>query len=60
MNAFLKPGKASLDAACEAIKTHHANLKRVWGIQTAEEVELTEDGETTLDQFVSRLVAHVA
>lgn len=59
VNAFLKPSKANLDDACKAMKAHHANLKRVWGIQTKAESELSETGETTLENFTSSLITHV-
>ena len=60
VNAFLKPAKAGLEAARDAMKAHHENLKRVWSIETKPEAELAEDGATTLDNFVSTLTAHVA
>ncbi|MDD5349240.1 MAG: type I-E CRISPR-associated protein Cas7/Cse4/CasC [Chthoniobacteraceae bacterium] len=61
INAFLKPTKkASLEEASKAMKEHYANLKRVWGIESQAEVELSETGATTLDQFDSTLTCHVA
>lgn len=61
INAFLKPAKkGSLEDAQNAMKEHYANLKRVWGIESQAEVELSETGTTTLDQFVSTLACHVA
>jgi CRISPR system Cascade subunit CasC len=59
VNAFLKPSKANLDDARYAMNTHHANLKRVWGLETKAESELSETGETTLTDFISSLTAHV-
>ncbi len=62
VNAFLNPPAkgANLETASAAMKEHHANLKRVWGIEAKAEAELTETGSTTLDQFVATLTAHVA
>jgi CRISPR system Cascade subunit CasC len=59
VNAFLKPSQANLADACNAIKAHHENLKRVWDIQTKAESELSETGETTLANFTSSMIAHV-
>jgi hypothetical protein len=41
------------------MKAHHENLKRVWGIETKVECELSETGETTLADFISSLTAYV-
>jgi CRISPR system Cascade subunit CasC len=59
INAFLKPAKANLDDACNAMKAHHENLKRVWDIQTSAESVLSETGKTTLSSFTSSMIAHV-
>jgi CRISPR system Cascade subunit CasC len=61
VNAFLKPPAkgANLEAARDAMKEHHANLKRVWGFHTEAEPALSETGTTTLDEFVATLTAYV-
>lgn len=59
VNAFLKPSKASLEAATVAMREHHANLKRVWGLQTQAESELSETGSTSFADFISTLTSHV-
>ncbi|MGI8435511.1 MAG: type I-E CRISPR-associated protein Cas7/Cse4/CasC [Chthoniobacterales bacterium] len=62
VNAFLTGERqhTKLENASQALRVHHQNLKRVWGFDTAAEAELTETGETTLDEFISQLTAHVA
>jgi CRISPR system Cascade subunit CasC len=58
-NAFLKPCKPEMDDAVRALIAHHSNLKRVWGITNLDEVTLSENGETTIEQFVHKLASHV-
>ena len=60
VNAFLEPTRAKLEQAATVMKAHHDNLKRVWGLQTQVEVELSETGSTSFDEFVSNLTSHVA
>jgi CRISPR system Cascade subunit CasC len=59
VNAFLKPSKANLEDARDAMKVHSENLKRVWNIETKAECELSETGKTTLPEFVSSLTNYV-
>lgn len=60
VNAFLQPTQARLEQAATALKDHHAKLKQVWGLTTRTEVELSEQGETSIATFVDSLCAHVA
>lgn len=59
VNAFLRPTKARLDEAADALKAHHAKLKQVWGLATRTEVELSEQGDTSLETFIDSLNTHV-
>ncbi|MCC7373379.1 MAG: type I-E CRISPR-associated protein Cas7/Cse4/CasC [Verrucomicrobiales bacterium] len=59
VNAFLRPSMAKLDDAVEALKQHHSKLKKVWGLATQTEIELSEQGDTSIETFINSLGAHV-
>ena len=66
VNAFLKPvigGGKSADLLGESraqLEKHHAKLKHVWGLAPTVEETLSEEGDTTFDEFAARLTAHVS
>ncbi|MGE3312454.1 MAG: type I-E CRISPR-associated protein Cas7/Cse4/CasC [Limisphaerales bacterium] len=59
VNAFLRPTKASLNEAIDSLKEHHGRLKKVWGLETRTEVELSEQGDKSLETFIADLTTHV-
>lgn len=65
VNAFLQPVQSNakqgglLAASRTALEGHHARLKHVWGLAPTVEKVLSEDGDTTFEQFASELTAHV-
>jgi CRISPR system Cascade subunit CasC len=60
INAFENPirskGRGLVEESIEQLKTHHADLKKTWGIRCEEEVELPGQ---TLAEFCQALSAHV-
>lgn len=58
INAFEKPIQSKngiIDASVDALKVHHAQLKKTWNIQTAVEVAIPD---VDLDTFCKELVKH--
>ena len=61
VNAFENPiaanGKGFIENSTAALRIHHQELGKTWGITTDEEVSIPG---TTLDDFIARLLNHVA
>ena len=59
INAFEKPvfsKNGLMDASISALKEHHEQLKKTWGIELKAEVAIPDK---TLDEFCKEIVAHV-
>ncbi|MCS6910940.1 MAG: type I-E CRISPR-associated protein Cas7/Cse4/CasC, partial [Anaerolineales bacterium] len=59
INAFEKPvvsKNGMAEPSIAALKAHHEQLKKTWGIKPVEEVAIPD---VTLDTFCERLLAHV-
>ena len=59
INAFEKPVSSKnglMDASISALKKHHEDLKKTWGIEPAAEVAIPDK---PLDEFCKEIVAHV-
>ncbi|MCS6805129.1 MAG: type I-E CRISPR-associated protein Cas7/Cse4/CasC [Acidobacteriota bacterium] len=60
VNAFEKPvfsKNGLMDASITALKEHHEQLKRTWGIQPVLEVAIPDK---SLDDFCKEIIAHVS
>jgi hypothetical protein len=45
-----------MEASISAMKEHHENLKKTWGINPKKEIAIPEK---SLDEFCTEIVAHV-
>ncbi len=60
INAFEKPifsKNGLMDASVNALKAHHEQLKKTWGIKPTAEVEIPD---RSLDEFCKEILRHVA
>jgi len=53
---FARNGNGLMGASIDALKDHHEQLKRTWGIVPTVEIVIPD---TTLDEFCKEIVAHV-
>lgn len=63
VNAFEQPVRGGQNGivreSVAALKKEADNLKSRWGLDSVEDIELSEESEMTLPEFIGRLAAHV-